>query len=114
MGWGTWEVHPGNARGVVTRTESEIERLEKKDTPLINRFEAAAEACDHLDIGDALDTLLSDFAGPVLTQARNSGLYFCGKTREAIKGFVDGDEEMAVEAERAIYTMPATGEEDGK
>lgn len=101
-----WEVEVGPARGIVTNAQAEVDRLQLQEQTLINAFTEAATACDHLDIGQALDALLHDFAGPLLQAARGAGTSITGQTGKAIDAYVQADEKMALDAEEAIHTVP--------
>ncbi|MEE1621787.1 DUF6507 family protein [Zafaria sp. Z1313] len=102
-----WDIQVAAARGVVTLAKADVDRLEAQETALTTSFEEAATACDHLDIGDALDSVLSGFAGPLLQSARNAGYSICGNTGLAIDAYVAGDDDMAADAETAIHSVPA-------
>lgn len=101
-----WDINTGAAGGVVVAAQGDVDRLTAQETALTTAFEEAATACDHLDIGDALNSLLGDFAGPLLQSAKNAGNSICGHTSEAINAYIQGDESMAEDAEHAIHSVP--------
>lgn len=83
-----WDINTGAAGGVVVAAQGDVDRLTAQETALTTAFEEAATACDHLDIGDALNSLLGDFAGPLLQSAKNAGNSICGHTSEAINAYI--------------------------
>ena len=103
-----WEISVESARTIVSDAREDAERLQGQEDALIRSFTDAAMACDHLDIGAALDSLLHDFAGPLLQAARGAGLSITGQTGKAIEAYVSADETMAERAENAVDLIPDT------
>lgn len=101
-----WEIAVGPAQAIVATAQADVELLTAQENELINSFTDAAAACDHLDIGDALNGLLEGFAGPLLQAAHGAGLSVAGHTGQAIDAYVLADEDMASEAEQAIAAVP--------
>ncbi|GAA4381899.1 DUF6507 family protein [Paeniglutamicibacter cryotolerans] len=107
-----WEVSVSEAQKIVGYAADDIERLKRQSDSLVSSFSASATACNHLDIGDALDSLLHDFAGPLLEAALGAGRSITGQTGKAIQAYEDADATMAAAAENAVDLIPDMSKDD--
>lgn len=101
-----WNINVGTAKSIVGKAQADVDLLEGKKTSLTTSFTEAAAACDHLEIGQALDGLLGDFLGPLLEAGQNAGNSICGNTVSTINAYESADGTMAEDAESAIYAIP--------
>lgn len=101
-----WNIDVGTATSIVNKAQDDVDRLKGKETALTTSFTEAATACDHIEIGGALDGLLGEFLGPLLEAAKNAGNSICGNTQETVNAYNDANGNMADDAERAIYSIP--------
>jgi predicted nucleotidyltransferase len=101
-----WQVEEKLARGTVRSARSDIDEIVEFAPTMTTRFEAAVTACDHLEIGSALDDVLLQCADPLLQAVVGSGGNICSGTTELINAIVDADLTMAADAEREVYSIP--------
>ncbi|WP_372698991.1 DUF6507 family protein [Arthrobacter sp. JSM 101049] len=101
-----WKINVGTATSIVGNAQDDVDMLEGKEVALTTSFTEAATACDHIEIGGALDGLLSGFLGPLLAAGRNAGNSICGNTLATINAYNSADGIMAGDAEKAIYSVP--------
>ena len=101
-----WHVDEEPARSTVRTATSEIDEIVEFAPTMTTRFESAATACDHLEIGSAIDDLLQQVADPLLQAVAGSGNNICSSTSELINAIVNADLTMAADAEADIYTIP--------
>lgn len=101
-----WKIDVGTATSIVGNAQDDVDLLEGKKTSLTTSFTEAAAACDHLEIGQALDGLLGEFLGPLLEAGHNAGNSICGNTLATVNAYDSADGTMAENAETAIYAIP--------
>ncbi|MDN5813562.1 MAG: DUF6507 family protein [Arthrobacter sp.] len=102
-----WKVSVVTANSIVDKAQGEVDDFEGQETKLNTAFNEAATACDHLEIGEALDGLLGEFLGKLLESGKNAGYSICGNTKASIGAYADAHWEMAADAEAEIYSIPA-------
>lgn len=102
-----WHVDEEPALSTVSTAKSEIDEIVEFAPTMTTRFESAATACDHLEIGSALDDLLQQVADPLLQAVAGSGDNICSATSEVIGAILNADLTMAADAEEDIYTIPS-------
>ena len=106
----SWHVEEEPARRTVHSASTTIDEIVEFAPSMASRFETAATACDHLEIGAALDDLLQQFADPLLQAVVGSGENITARTSEVIDAIVGADLTMAADAERAVYSVPTPPE----
>lgn len=106
MALDAWEVDVPTATFIVGKAQDDVDLLKDQETALTTSFTEAATACDHIEIGDALNGLLSEFLGPLLEAGKNAGNSICGNALASIDAYSDADGKMADDAESAIYSVP--------
>lgn len=56
-------------------------------------------ACDSVAIGSMLDTVLTTFVSPLYDAPYNAGNYVLAKLEEAVRAYVDSDDQMGADGD---------------
>lgn len=112
MGILGWDVDAEATRTIITAAVEDIDELPGIGDTMVEKFTASAEACDHIAIGAALDSVLTTYVSPLHDAAHAGGHYVLSQLETAVQAYLDGDRQMGEAALGAVDEIPDwTGEE---
>ncbi len=114
MGLKDWSIDVDPARQVVTTTKGHFDKIDQLKVDASVAISDAMTAVDNFEIGEALSATHDEYLSIMLGSAEAIGDNICLKMHEAINAYVDGDEEMAIEAEASTAAIPDEDPEKDK
>lgn len=113
MGIIGWDVDDVATRGIITAAVEYIDELPGIGDTMAEKFTAAAEACDHIAIGAALDSVLTTYVSPLHDAAHAGGHFVLSQLENAVRAYLDGDQQMGEAALDAVDEIPDWTAEEG-
>lgn len=110
MGITGWMVDPERTRGVITTALGRIDELPGCADDMAMAFSEAVAACDHMDIGAALDSVLAAYVSPLLDASHRAGNHVLAQLEEAVRAYEDADAQMGHDALEQLRSVPVGGE----
>ncbi|MFB2573393.1 DUF6507 family protein [Micrococcus sp. IITD107] len=106
MALSSWDIEVETARGIVNTTKGHFDKIDQLKVDSQGAVMDAITATDNLEIGQALSMTNNEYLSIMLGSAEAVGDNICLKMHEAINAYVDGDRQVAEDAQAAVSAVP--------